>query len=92
MVMNKVELQFPISSQVPAFGAEVYSPGMQVRGTGEATQRTGAPPAKTVSLEADGKNSISGEVGKREGGRRGGGEEGRRGGWGRGRRGGGSRE
>ena len=51
---------------MPAFGAEVYSPGMQVRGTGEATQRTGAPPAKTVSLEADGKNSISGEVGKRE--------------------------
>ena len=49
---------------------------MQVRGTGEATQRTGAPPAKTVRLEADGKNSISGEVGKREEGR----EEGREGG------------
>ena len=59
-------------SQVPAFGAEVYSPGMQVRGTGEAAQRTGAAPAKAVCLEADGENSISGEVGKRE-------EEGREG-------------
>ena len=51
---------------MPAFGAEVHSPGMQVRGTGEATQRTGTVPAKTGRLEPDGKNSVSGE-GKREG-------------------------
>ena len=38
---------------------------MQVRGTGEATQRTGTVPAKTGRLEPDGKNSVSGE-GKRE--------------------------
>ena len=66
------ELQFPCFSQVPAFGAEVYSPGMQVRGTGKAAQRTGAAPAKTVRLEADGENCISGgwERGRRREGKR----------------------